>query len=726
VSLMARFKRLFRRHEGAVQRNIDVELHFHLDMKAQDLENEALSAAEARDEALRRFGDVDEVSSQCLAIQSAVSRQRSRRRIVDSTLQDLHFAIRALRRRPGFALAAVLTLALGIGANAAMFGVIKTVILAPLPYEDPDRVVQVWDRPLAGSPAQRLTLSRANFLDYKNGNEVFSLFGAVRRNDVYAEHDSSFELVKGIHLSADVFDMMGVTAARGRTFRAEEDLLESAGVVLLTHGYWLRGFGGEEVVGQTIRLAIWVQLPERGPGNGWQTKEFEIVGVLPPDFRVPPLRLRGDYRVWTEPEVVLPLGQFTWGRLDRDMYPLVTLAQLLEGVTAEQARANLQTIAAGIAENHPDTEAGLEVTVIPVGELLRQQYGLALNALWAATALVLLVACSSVSSLLLGWGVAREQELAVRAALGAGARRIFSQLLTEAAVLAAAAGVLGVLFAHWGIAALKIFAPAGVHRLDEASLGPGVLGFTLGVSLATVMLVGLWPALQGARHRSTEVLKAGTRGATLARTRSLRVLVTAEVALSLLLLAGAGLMLQSFWNLVGVDTGMAGEQVVQVTIQRPPPALSSYPGEEGFAQVFDLMRDRVEAIPGVTSFALTQLVPLSGAEAWAGPITIPGRPRSPAGEQPQTVWWFVSVGYFRTLGIRLVEGRAWERDYHSHEDPNRRLMPVVINEAMARTLWPGESALGKFFFPNWVDPDGASGLLAAWQHAPEDQLPDAK
>ena len=517
---MPGFKRLFRRHAGVVHHDIDDELRFHLLMKARDLEAEALSPEEARDEALSQFGDLEEIGSQCLAIQSAASRQRSRRHIMDSSLQDFRSAVRALRRRPGFAAAAVLTLALGIGANAAMFGVIKTVVLAPLPFETPERVVQLWDLRPSDERGLEWVMSKVNFRDYENLNEVFSHFAAVRQtDDLYRERENRFEQMEAVHLSADLFDMMGVVPTRGRTFWAEEDIEGVGTIVLLTHAYWLREFGGEEVVGQTIPLRRWGTGNRRAGIPDFQELEYEIIGVLPPDFRLPPLLLRDVYAVWTEPEVVLPMGLWTYGDFVRNegirrTYGLLrTLAQLREGVTVEQARANLQAIAAGIAESAPETEKGLKVTVIPVGEVLRQEYGVALGFLWAATALVLLVACASVSSLLLGWGVAREQELAVRAALGAGARRIFSQLITEGMVLATAAGVLGVLLGYWGIAALKILTPAGVHQLDEVSLDVGVLAFTLGVSLVTVVLVGLWPALRGARGRSSEVLKAGGRGA---------------------------------------------------------------------------------------------------------------------------------------------------------------------------------------------------------------------
>ncbi len=439
---------------------------------------------------------------------------------LEALLIDVKFALRALRRRPGFAAAAVLTLALGIGANAAMFGVIKTVVLAPLPFVAPERVVQLWDLRPNQERGAASQMSRLNFEDYEKLNDVFSHFAAVRKNtSVNRAHADRLEPLEAVHLSADLFDMMGVVPTSGRTFRPEEDKNGVGNIVLLTHAYWLRAFGGEEVIGQTIPLR------RNGTGNrragipDFQELEYEIIGVLPPDFRLPPLLLRDVYAVWTEPEVVLPMGLWTYGDFVRNegirrTYGLLrTLAQLREGVTVEQARANLQAIAAGIAESAPETEKGLKVTVIPVGEVLRQEYGVALGFLWAATALVLLVACASVSSLLLGWGVAREQELAVRAALGAGARRIFSQLITEGMVLATAAGVLGVLLGYWGIAALKILTPAGVHQLDEVSLDVGVLAFTLGVSLVTVVLVGLWPALRGARGRSSEVLKAGGRGA---------------------------------------------------------------------------------------------------------------------------------------------------------------------------------------------------------------------
>ncbi len=709
MPLMPGFKRLFRRHRGAVHRNIDDELRFHLLMKARDLEAEELSPEEARDEALSRFGDLEEIGSQCLAIQSAVSRQRSRRNIMDSFLQDLRSAIRGLLRRPGFAASAVLTLALGIGANAAMFSIIERVVLAPLPFVAPDRVVQVWDLLPAEERGVEARMSTRNFRDYENLNEVFSHAAAVGVDWVYVDRESRHEYMEVVYVSADLFDMMGVMPVRGRTFRAEEDVRGVGNIVLLTHAYWLREFGGEEVIGRRISLRRRYVAKDH---PNYQPEDYEIIGVLPPDFQLPPMSMDKRYGVWTEPGVVLPLGLWEWGG------GLRALAQLREGVTVEQARANLRSIAAGIAESEPEYE-GLEVTVVPVGELLSREYGVALAFLWGATALVLLVACASVSSLLLGRGVARERELALRAALGAGARRIFRQLLTESTVIAAVAGVLGVLVAHWGIAAIKILAPAGVHRLDDAGLNVGVLGFTLCVSLVTVLLMGLWPALRGARRPSSSVLNAGGYGTTLAQTRSLRVLVTAEIALSLVLLAGAGLMLQTFWNLVTVDTGIAREQTLQVRTRQLPNVLAER--ARGFER-FVRMRERVEAIPGVTSFAVVTNAPLSARAYPRWSVTIPGRPWSEAAEQIGVRYRWMSPGYFRTLGIPLLEGGAWDLDTGRTPGHER----VLINESMARAFWPGESAVGEFFFDGSTDPAATSGALDAWlRFQPGDQFPDA-
>ncbi len=723
---------------------IDEEFHFHLQQRTLDSEAEGMEPAEARRDAERRFGDARHYREQGEKILHGHVRKQARASFLVGLAHDLRSAVRALRRRPGFTVAAVLTLALGIGANAAMFGVIKTVVLAPLPFKSPDRVVQLWDHSnrRAGPPEDELQMSIPNFREYRSRNDVFSHFAAIYYTGGVATGDEDrASVIPAAYVSADLFTMMGVAPFRGRTFRADEDLDGAGNVVLLSHGYWLRELGGEDVIGQTIPLWRYVQ------GEGYLPSEYEVVGVLPPDFRMPPLRKGANYAVSQALELILPVGLDQGGyRTERRFGGIRTLAQLREGVTVEQARTNLQSIADGMAEIAPETEAGLEVTVFSVGDLLRQEYGVALGFLWAATALVLLVACASVSSLLLGWGVARERELAVRAALGAGARRIFSQLLTEATVLGGTACVLGVLLAYWGIAALKMFSPDGVHRLDQAGLDAGVLAFAVGVSLASVLLVGLWPAARGARRDSSEVLKAGGRGATLARTRSLRVLVTAEVALSLVLLAGAGLMLQSFWNLVGVDTGV-GERVVHVKISLPPPQFSKYNGPSGWRQLHALLRDRVESIPGVAAYASGRWgsVPLSGVEPSVTVITLPDRPRPEEGQRPVAHMQMLSAGYFRTMGFPMLEGRAWNNaDIAANEarwnqqvaawdnggDDRSWLLQnqrVVINAAMARKVWPGESPLGKVFFPRDEAPDVIAQTLSrirrGEQFDPQSPLP---
>ncbi len=641
-------------------------------------------------------------------------------------VQDITWTLRGIRRQPMLFVTATVALALGIGANTAMFGVIKTVVLRPLHFRAPDRVVQLWDLRPTQRQGVEAPISLDNFRDYESLNDVFSHVAAVRATELYADHGDRLELVTAFHLSADLFDMMGVVPAAGRTFLPDEDLEGVRPVVLLTHEHWQREFGGGDVIGRTIPLRRWEWQRPANSATNWVFADYEIVGVLSEDFRIPPLRMGSDYRVWGEPELVLPFGLWTWGRGSRGMYSIHTLAQLRDGVSVEQARANLQSIAAGIAESAPESETGIEVTVVPVGELLRQQYGVALGFLWGATALVLLVACANVASLLLGWGVSREQELAVRAAVGAGARRIFGQLITESLVLAVVAGVVGVLLAYWGIAALKTLTPGGVHRLDEVSLDLGVLGFSFGVSLVTVLLFGLWPALRGARHQSVDLLKAGGRGATLSRTRSLRVLVTAEIALS-----RAGLMLQSFWNLVRVDAGISDERALRVDIQMLHPQLSKYRGEREQAQLYGLLRDRVEAIPGVTAFARSQFVPLSGREPFGTDATMADRPRPAPEARIPVDWRMVSPGFFRALGIQMLEGHTfpaqlWEARLtdptSAARDPTDlswqlEQVPVVISEGMARTFWPGESALGKVFYWGDQDPDVVARTLGVVEYS---------
>ena len=480
---------------------IDEEFQFHLQQRTRDSEAEGMEPAEARRDAERRFGDTRRYREQGEKVLNGHVRKQARASFAVGLAHDFHAAVRALRRRPGFTVAAVLTLALGIGANAAMFGVIKTVVLGPLPFKSPDRVVQLWDHShsRSGPAAEELRMSQANFREYRNRNEVFSHFAAIMHTaSVASGGEDRITRIPAAYVSSELFAMMGVVPIHGRTFGVEEDLDDARYAVILGHGYWQRELGGEDVIGHTIGLRRQV------PGvRGYELAEYYVVGVLPPEFRVPPLRSGVDYGVLPEPELLFPFGLDTRAREERRWGGIRTVAQLREGVTVEQARTYLQGIANGIAEIAPETDAGVEVTVFSVGDLLRQEYGVALGFLWAATALVLLVACASVSSLLLGWGVARERELAVRAALGAGARRIFSQLLTEASVLAGTACVLGVLLAYWGIAALKVLTPEGVHRLDRVSLDVGVLWFAVGITLVSVLLVGLWPAARGARRDSS-------------------------------------------------------------------------------------------------------------------------------------------------------------------------------------------------------------------------------
>ncbi len=622
-----------------------------------------------------------------------------------NSVHDVRYGLRVLVREPTFSIVAILALALGIGANTAIFSVIDAVILRPLPFEQPERVVQIWDQYPSYGLGDAVSLSEPNYRDYRDRNEVFEHFAAILPNDFYTADTDALETVSGLHVSPDFFAIMGMAPATGRLLLPQDNDADAARVAVLTYDYWQRAFGGSaDVVGESLKLRIWRQ-------RRWDPIELEIVGILPPDFEVPPLRIGTDYRVWSHPDFLVPISLWEWGRGNRGMYSLHVLAQLKEGVKLEQARANLESIASGIAAEYPETNEGYTAVVTPVGKLLRDQYGTGLFFLWAATALVLLIACANVASLLLGRAVMRERELAVRATLGAGRLRLLRQLLTESALLGFFGGLLGLVLAYWGSRVLRAFTPGEVHRIAEASIDLRVLLFSMGATILTVLLFGLVPAIRGTRPDLMASLKSGVRGVSVGRLRSLRALVVAEVAMSLVLLVGAGLMLGSFWNVAGVDPGFEREDVLLIKVQMPDRLLSKYGDREAQAQLFYRIREHAESLPGVVSLAATYSPPLSGAEGLSD-VTMADRPAPAPSDRRYADWRQVTPGYFKTVGTPLLAGRTFREEelqlfIQGRTDPARWAVPVsvIVNESMARHFWPDESPLGKRFYWGIQDPE---------------------
>jgi putative ABC transport system permease protein len=576
-------------------------------------------------------------------------------------LQDLRFGARMLWKNPGFTLIVLLTLSLGIGANTAIFSVVNAVMLRQLPYKNTDRLVRLREsNPERGWLSY--SVSHPNFLDWRARNQTFEAMAATADESFNLNTGDDVDVIRGATITADFLPALGVSPALGRNFLPEEDRPGgNTRVALITHGAWRRRFGGEpDIVGKTLTI---------------NDNPFTVVGVLPESFS------------WGGPrnEVFTPLAPDP--ARSRGDHRLTVIGRLKPGVALERALADMNTTAQQLAQQYPETNRGWSVVgqkfydwIVPV-ERRR-----ALYVFVGAVIFVLLIACSNVANLLLARGAARQKEISIRMALGAGRFRIIRQLLAEALLLALIAGGLGLIVAMWTVEALKTMNPTNLPRLDELSVDGRALAFGLLISLVTGALFGLFPALQASRPDLNGTLKEGSRGGGGAGGQRVRgALVIAEVSLSVALLIGAGLLLRSFSKLQDVKLGFEPENLLTMRISLPR---SRYQGDpEAWAFYTRLLRE-VKALPGVQDAALTSLAPLGGGGT-SGEIQIPGRAAASDGGMPSSAWRVVSPGYLRTLGIPL-RGRDFDERDTAESQP-----VTIISEEMARRYWPGEDALGK-------------------------------
>jgi predicted permease len=578
-------------------------------------------------------------------------------------LQDVRYGLRVLAKRPGFTFVAVVTLALGIGANTAIFSLVSAVLVRPLKYREPERLVMVWEDDLSIG-AMGDTPAPANYADWKAQNHSFEDMAALELRSYDLTGDGEPEKLTAFGVTANLFPLVGVAPALGRGFTAEEDRPGAAKVVLLSHGLWVRRFGGERaVVGRDILL------------NG---EPHTVVGVMPQGFQ-----LR-----WADVGVWAPAA-FTPEQLaDRQTHYLEVVARLRPGVTAAQADADVKAITARIAAAYPEAAEGLSASVVPVREQLAGGARRPLTMLLVAVGFVLLIACANVGGVLLTRAAARGREIALRAALGASRWRIVRQLLTESVLLGVAGGLVGSLLAMWAFAFLQQLVPSGLREMTELRLDAGVFGFTLALSLLAGVLFGLAPALQSSKTDLNSALKHGGRGGLGAGQRRLRnFFVVAQVALSLVLLVGAGLLIQTLYRLRGQYSELRPESVLTARTQLGGARYREHARRAAF---YDGVLTRVRDLPGVEAAGYTTAVPL----VWKGGangLTIEGREATPG------VAWNanhrqVSPDYFRAMGVALRQGRPF------NEQDDERATPVaVVNETMARAYWPGESPLGKRF-----------------------------
>lgn len=612
---------------------------------------------------------------------------------METLWQDVRYGFRVLRASPGFAAVAVLSLALGIGANTSIFSVVNAALLRPLPVTEPDRLVFVFNGTQA-SPYS--TSSYPDYVDYRDKNDVFSDVLTYSGITVSARSDDQTDLLSGSVVSGNFFDALGVRAAMGRTFLPDEDKTPNAQpVAVISHGLWERRFGSDaKVIGQQLTL------------NG---HPFTIVGVTPSEFHGPEVLETNDIYVPLMMQALVrpPRGGFS-GDMNPDMLSkrgprwLRIIGRLKPGVSIEQAQAAMTTMAAGLEQAYPDTNRETIATLFPVSKVDPQAYSQLVSVaglLLAVVAIVLLIACANVANLLLARGSGRRKEIAVRLALGASRSRLIRQLLTESVLLSLAGGVGGLLLALWTIDLLKTATPSdGIFSLAlDYSLDGRVLAFTSLLSLATGVFFGLAPALQASRPDLVPALKDEASAAAQGRRRfSLRnSLVVAQVALSLVLLIGAGLFLRSLNIAQAIDPGFDAGKILNAQLNINLLRYTRTQGQEFYRQVVE----RVEALPGVESASLARIVPMTGGGRTSSLLLEgqqpPDRVRSSEGtglqDNPNTVNSnVVGLKYFQTMGIPLLRGRDF-----SAQDTEGALLAVIVNEAFARRHFDGDEVIGK-------------------------------
>ena len=612
---------------------------------------------------------------------------------METLLQDLRYALRMLARSPGFTAVAIITLALGIGANTAIFSVVNAVLLRALPYDQPDRVVVLVRDGYTGQ-------SSATFLDWKRDNHVFEDMGAAETWSPNLTGIDKPEEVDGMHVTADMFPVLGVRPILGRWFTADDDVAGRDRKVVLSFGFWQRRFGGsKDVVGRTIEF---------------NSEPYEIVGVMPEGFRFAPFWAT-TAQVWSP----MPLNP-----QDRIINSKRVFAHLKPGVTLEQARAEMTTISARLEKQFPGTDKN--VTVVFLKEKAVGDIRPALLVLLVAVGFVLLIACANIAHMLLARASARSREIALRTALGAGRARMLRQFVTESTLLAGCGTLVGVMVANWVLRLLLASAPPNITKFGSIGLDAHVLEFALILAIVTSFGFGLAPTLQSSAINVIDALKAGGRGLGSGhhRQRMRGLLVASEFALALVLLIGAGLMIRTFFALAAIDPGFNPHHLLTMVISVAGANDSAVKDRTGF---FKRSLDSIQNLPGVVSASAINHLPLAGDD-WGLPFFIEGAPLPRPGEGPGGTYRVVMPGYFRTMNMALLRGRDFtEQDIQSAPGV------IIVNEFLASKYWPGEDAIGKRISvglddngqpsKTWLTIIGVSqnAVRRSWQAPPEEE-----
>jgi len=649
-----RLRSLLRRDR--VEQELDDEIRFHLERQIAEDVAHGVPPDEARRAAIRAFDGIEVRREEC--------RDMRQINFFDYLAQDCCYALRSLSRNSGFTLLAIVVMALGIGANTAVFSVVNAVLLKPLPYRDPDRMVTL---STAGrKDNSRSYVSAPDFYDWHDQSKSFAAMAYYRVEDAAVMQGAAAEYARVAKVSADFFEVLAIQPFAGRLFSEEEMKPGSGAAALIGYRFWQDHFSGSTgAVGQTIRVF---------------GRTLAIVGVLPAGFQFPEKT-----EIWIPTNTIIPDGE-SRGGLNRQV-----IARLKAGVSLEQAQADMGVIAARLEKQYPKSNEGRTVAVVRMRDDMVQDVRLTLFLLFGAVGVVLLIACGNIATLLLAKGIARTREIAIRASLGASRSRIVRQLITENLLLALLAGSAGLLFAFSGSAALVKLAPSSVPRLSESEIDTTVLAFTLGISLLASLVFGLVPAIYASRVDLNATLKQGAARAGLGGSASniRHALVVAEISLSVILLTGAGLLIKSFVALHNVALGFRPEHVLVMGANVP--SASSVESQRRATQFFKKLLAEISALPGVSAVGATMVTPGHGGPA--GNFWGDFMPSDASVKAPFSGYSVITPGTFAALGIPLKSGRDFD-EHDTYDAP----FTAIVNEALVRRAFPGLDPLGHVIF----------------------------
>jgi predicted permease len=669
TDLQSRLRALFRR--STVDHELDDELRFHIDQQVQKLVQSGVPKPEAIREAHLAFGGAEQIKEEC--------REGRGIHLLETLVQDARYATRTLRKSPGFAITVILTLALGIGATTAMFSVVQGVMLAPLPYPEPDRLVLIWQ---SNPHAPHVSMSVLDYRDWQRSAHSFDAIAGFRWENFDLTSPGIPEHISGYETTPGFFAMLGVHPVLGRDFSVDEDRPGGPPVAMISEREWKSRFGqSRDVLGKTLTM---------------NSVSYTIIGVLPP------------FRFTIDVDVFIPLGQGDPYFNDRRFPGVFCIARLKHGVTIAQAQSEMTAIQQNIDAAYPDTDRGLGTEVVALKPVIVGDISTTLLLMLGAVAAVLLIACANVANLLLARSAVRAREFTIRSALGAARSRIIRQLLTESVVLSLIGGAVGLAIAKLGMAAVMALLSGNLRRTENIAINGTVLLFTFSISILIGILFGLAPAFKSLAINLQEALKQGARGSTGAHHRIQNALVIGQMALTLVLLAGASLLFRTIHDLWKADPGFQPQNLVTFKI-----GLSFSP-QQNAAEVRAIYKgilDRIRAIRGIESADSTMLVPLSQFNNLA-PFWVGSQANTPVAEAPRVLTYWTGPSYLNTMSIPLLQGR-----YFTDQDTANSENVIVIDSVMAKAYFAGKDPIGQFITMNLWGTARIIGVVGHIRHA---------